>query len=139
MNVLLYTKMLEGPGKQLQAVIETLVQEKGREIYRTVDSLSRRLRRPKNCPTIAVILTASREDLIDILSIRDLLCDIRTILILPDRKEDTIAKGHIMRPRFLSYIDSDLGDVAIVLAKMLHQIVSPVKTMREPEGLKGIL
>ncbi|NVM57217.1 MAG: hypothetical protein HWN51_03755 [Desulfobacterales bacterium] len=68
---------------------------------------------------IAVLLAASREELSDILSIRDLLTDIRVILVLPDRDDDTIAKGHTLRPRFFTYADSDFVEIAAVLSKML--------------------
>ncbi|MCD6199973.1 MAG: hypothetical protein J7K15_15635, partial [Deltaproteobacteria bacterium] len=52
-------------------------------------------------------------------SVRDLIWDLRLILILPDREAGTIAKGHILRPRFLTYLDSDFTEVAAVLKKML--------------------
>jgi hypothetical protein len=58
-------------------------------------------------PIIAVLLAVRCEDLLALFSILDLLCDFRLILILPDRKKDTIAKGHTLAPVFLSYVDSD--------------------------------
>jgi hypothetical protein len=124
MNILYYATETEGSGERLQRVIETLVPEETREVYRTIDSLSSRLCQPKDYYlTIAVLLAASRKDLADILSIHDLLCDIRIILILPDRENDTIAWGHSLQPRYLSYIDSDFTDVAAVLGKMMRQCI----------------
>lgn len=120
MNVLYYAKVEKGPGEQLQRLIEALVPQEKREVYRTIGSLYRRLCRPNDCPTVAVILAATREDLLDILSIRDLLLEVRIILILPDREESTIALGHTLRPRFLSYIDGDVTEVAAVLAGCLE-------------------
>lgn len=113
-----------GPEKyavRLRGIIESLVPKDNWEIFRTVETLSFRLRRPGYRPAIAVFLASSRKDLADILSIHDLLCDIRTILILPDREDDTVALGHALYPRFLSYIDSDFKDVAAVLEKMVRQ------------------
>ena len=121
MNLLLYRTAAEGTGERLQSVIETLAPKVKAEIACTLDRLSCRLRQPKDDFTIAVLLAASRNDLADILSIHDLLCDIRIILILPDREDDTVAWGHALQPRFLSYIDRDFTDVAAVLAKMVHQ------------------
>jgi hypothetical protein len=40
-------------------------------------------------------------------------------LILPDADPQTIARGHNLRPRYLSNIQSDFQDVAAVLRKML--------------------
>ena len=44
---------------------------------------------------------------------------LRVILILPDADPQTIARGHNLRPRYLSNIQSDFQDVAAVLRKML--------------------
>lgn len=125
MNVLLSTTVMEGPGAQLQRVVEELVPKEKIEICRTIDSLTRRLRRPRYNLALAVLLAANREDLLDLLSIRDLLDGIRIILLLPDRDMDTIAKGHTLRPRFLTYADSDFLDVAAVLRKMLDAVNWP--------------
>jgi hypothetical protein len=69
---------------------------------------------------IVILHAADRTDLDEILSIRQLLDDLRTILILPDRDHDTIAQGLTLRPRYLSFTDGDFGDVSAVLAKMLR-------------------
>ena len=68
---------------------------------------------------IAVILAASDNDLLTILSISHLLYDVRFILVLPDREDPTVAIGHSLRPRFLSYTDSDFREVTAVLGKMI--------------------
>ena len=120
MSVLFYATVTDGPGKRLQRVIEELVPEENTEIYRTIESLFRRLREPTYDLSIAVLLAASRGALLDILSIRDLLCHLRIILVLPDGQDDTIAKGHTLRPRYSTYVDSDFADVAAVLSKMLE-------------------
>ncbi len=119
MDLIFYSTMVNGVGARLQSVIEAIVPQDRIEIHRTIDSLSPRLRRPANDVSIGLFLAAGREDLTKILSIRGLLSDVRTILILPDREEDTIARGHSFRPRFISYIDSDFTDVAAVLSKMI--------------------
>jgi len=119
MNVLVYTKYMSETEKRLQEVIQVHVPGANIEICSTIDSLSRRLKMPENDQMIAVLLLASRKDLFEMLSICDLLREIRIIIILPDRDEDTIANGHKLHPRFLSYIDNDFMDVAAVLGKML--------------------
>ena len=120
MSLILYSPVQEGVGKQLRRVIEKLVSKDNVEIYQSVESLSLRLRQPADSlPIAAVLLAARRGDLSELLSIRDLLRDIRIILVLPDRDEDTIAKGHTLRPRFVSYSDSNFTDVCSVLGKMI--------------------
>jgi hypothetical protein len=122
MRLLFYAPVKEGPGERLQKVIEEFVPKNkvNVEVYRNIENLSRRLRQPANDLPIAVLLAARREDLTDILSVRHLLCDVRIILILPDREENTISQGHILRPRFMSYTDSDFADVFAVLGKCLE-------------------
>ena len=119
MKLLLYAPDKCRSGKRLQKVIEALVSEEDREIYRTIDSLTSGLRQPRHDPPVAVLLAASREDLSDILSLRDLLGDVRIMLALPDREQDTIAKGHTLRPRFVTHADSNFVEMAAVLRKVL--------------------
>jgi hypothetical protein len=69
--------------------------------------------------TAAVLLTDSRENLREMLSICNLLHEIHIILILPDREDGTVAKGHRLYPRFMGYIDGDFADIGIVLSNML--------------------
>ena len=123
MNLLLYATETGGIGKHIQRVIEGLVPEENTEIFRTIGSLSNRLRQPRCELAIAVLLASSSQDLLDLLSVSDLFDDLRVILLLPNREKDTIAKGHTLRPRFLTYADSNLSDVAAVLSKMLQNTI----------------
>jgi hypothetical protein len=106
-------------------MIEDVVPNENTEIYSTIDTLGKRLRRPSYNIAIAVLLISSREELRDVLSIRHLFGNIKIVLILPDRNNETIVIGHKLRPRFLSYTDSDFIDVAVVLENML-KILNPL-------------
>jgi hypothetical protein len=72
--------------------------------------------------TVAILLASSKEELLDLLSLRDLLWDIKLILILPDSTPGSIAQGHLLRPRFLSDCGSDFVDVAAVLNLMISNL-----------------
>jgi hypothetical protein len=119
MNLLLYSPVTDAAGKRLQRVIEALVLPDEMEICRTMDGISTTLRRPSHHFTTAVLLAATNEDLTSFLNIRDLLDNLRLILVLPDRDDETVTKAHGLRPRFLAYTDSDFIDVAAVLNRML--------------------
>jgi hypothetical protein len=119
-NIVVYEKTTAGAGLRLQRLIETLVPREEIEIHQTIDSLSRRLRQPIFNLDMAVLLATTKEELEDILSLRDLLSDVRSILVLPDREGDTNAQGHTLRPRFITYADSDFVELAAVLTKMLE-------------------
>ncbi len=106
-------------GNRLQKSIESVVSGQDLEIQRSIKDLSKRLNRfPRNID-LAVLFAASKDQLSELLSLRELLYDVRIILILPDRGRETISKGHLLRPRFLGYADGDLTDVIAVLSKML--------------------
>ena len=124
-DVILYSMFIEGTGEQLRKMIENVVPNENTEIYSTIDTLGKRLRRPSYDIAVAVLLISGREELRDVLSIRHLFDNIKIILILPDRKNETIVLGHKLRPRFLSYTDSDFIDVAVVLENML-KILNPL-------------
>lgn len=133
MNLIFYGAVTEGAWERLQRVIEALVPEEKIEIYRSIDRLAHRLRQPTYNLDIAILLATTREDLLNIISLSDLLEDIRIILVLPDRELDTIRKGHSLRPRFLSYADSDFAEVAAVLSKMVENTNLSKGDKREDE------
>ena len=119
MTVLLYAPVSESIREKFQNEIEKLVPTEKMETYRTKEELSTGLRGPRKDTTVAVLIAMNKKKFLEILSLRELLEDLRIILLLPDRKEDTIEKGHLLRPRFLGYADSDLMVLAPVLEKML--------------------
>ncbi len=121
-NALLYAAITDGAGKRLKQEVETVFPRTHIESYRTIECLSKRLRRFSDNPFITVILAASRKELTDIYLINDLLNNIPIILILPDRGRDTVSKGYKLYPRFVSYIDSSFKDVAAVLGKMVERL-----------------
>ncbi len=127
MKVLIYSTSPNGAGKKLQQIIEPLISNQQKEIYKSIEELSQRFRQPLGDKCIGVFLASHQQDLSDLLSIRDLFRDLRIILVLPDREENTTTKGHALRPRFLSYADGDLTDVAAVMSKMLGNPYSQMK------------
>ena len=121
--------------ERLMRTIEAVAVGMNIKTYRTIDSLSEGLRQPRNWDDVAILLTSSRVELhyLNLISLRTLLWDMRTIVILPDSNPETVAKGHILRPRFLSYCDGDFMDVAAVLSRMIGNSDSDV--MRTPTSL----
>lgn len=122
MNLLLYANGKNENAERVKNVIKSIVPEKQTEVCPTIDRLSRKLRRLQHGVGVAVLLAATREELLEIYTMKDLFDGIRIILILPDRKSDTILWGHKLFPRYLSYADGNLTDVAAVLEKMLKRM-----------------
>jgi hypothetical protein len=119
MKLLLFMSGTDEVGERLQRIVEAAVPKTDVEICRTIDRLSYVLRRYSTEIAIAILSASSANELLDFLSIGDLLEDMRIILVLPDRDNNTIANAHILRPRFLTYVDSDFAEVIAVLKKML--------------------
>ena len=118
--MLYFASLVDGIGEKLKTVVEASVPVEERiEVYRKVDDVTYRLRQLRSNLSLVVILAANQDDLANILSIRELLNDLRIILVLPDSEQDTVRKGLGLRPRYLTYAHSNFTDVAAVLNKML--------------------
>ena len=66
-----------------------------------------------------MILAATKQDLLAVVPLREMLLGFRVIMVLPDSDDLTLAMGWGMWPRFVSYADGDFQDVAGVLNKIV--------------------
>jgi hypothetical protein len=123
MDILLYWTKEDGVGLHLKKVIESLPLGETLEVYNSIKSLDVRLRNTRYGGAIAVLLADTKEALSKIHAIGHLLIEIAIILIIPDQDEETIRKAHALRPRFLTYTDSNFKDVAAVLEKMFEKAI----------------
>jgi hypothetical protein len=119
MILIYYTNKNKHVGQRLQHVINIAIPKEPTQVTRSLQSLSRHLHIEAASLKAVVLLTASGKELFEILSIRDLLNDIKIILILPDSKRETVLEGHKLYPRFTTYLDSNFDDVAAVLTKLV--------------------
>ena len=122
MTLLIYSTTTSLKEKRLLRIIELMLPEKEFKFYRTIDDFSQRLRQPVLKQRIVILMLNSPKELEDVLSIRELLEDAKIILIVPDTNPATLARGHILRPRFLSDGNSDFVDVAAVLGRIIRKI-----------------
>ena len=129
MKLLLYADETNRAGLRLQRILEIFEMDVDIKVCRTTDSLAYALLGPDISydETIAVLLAHSKKELQSLLSIRDLISDVRVIVVLPDRKDDTIKKGFRLYPRLVTYVDGDFVLVAAVLKKMIARIKSDKK------------
>jgi L-lactate utilization protein LutB len=119
MKIFLYFKAGDQSGDILEKIIKTHLPGVEMAVYSTIDDLSKSLRQPIENSGIAILLVSNQEDLKNILSIRYLFQNIKTILLLPNKAPETVALAHQLRPRFLTDINTDLAEVIAVLKKML--------------------
>ena len=120
-NILLFCTEQKGTGDSIQRIIESMVSEGEIEIFMTLEGLNKRLRQPGRNVSVMVLEASDRKELCDLISIQDLFYDIPIILILPDSSRDTVALGHKLYPRFISYADSEFSDVSLVIRKMIKR------------------
>ncbi|MBU0988089.1 MAG: hypothetical protein KKH68_12650 [Proteobacteria bacterium] len=120
MNILFFeNNQLNSKKNYLLQAVESAANGKRIETVTNFENLSKRLKRLSYTIAAAVLFASSSETLSGILLLKEFFEDIRVILILPDRMPETISKGHLLRPRFLTYADSDFEEVRAVLTKML--------------------
>ncbi len=121
MDLLFYSILCDDAGEKLREKIEAELPEEKLEIFRSIGALAIRLQEPRVKPDVAVLHASNREELLDLISLAEFLQDIRIILILPDRDPWTVARGHKLRPRFISDRDNDYSEITIILKRLLRQ------------------
>jgi hypothetical protein len=125
MNMIFYSPAGGKTEERLQKVIESVIPGRKRELCRTIDDLWGKLLLPKNNLAIALLLAEKQNDLVELVSMSNLFRNTRIILVAPDREKETVALAHRLRPRLLTYIDSDFADVFTVLTKIIADYHNP--------------
>ena len=125
MDLVFYSPVSGSPEERLQRVIESVIPAWGGAVCRTIDDLSERLLQPTNDLAIALLLAEKRGDIEELLSVSSLFRNTRIILVVPDRDKETIAAAHLLRPRLLTYSDSDFDDVFTVMTKIIADYHNP--------------
>jgi hypothetical protein len=119
MDVVCYAADPEGPGQRVTALLESVIPREHLLICQTIADLTHSLLQPTQGVRAAVLLAHDLDQLHGLLTLRSLLQDMRVILILPDRDASTVAQGHTLRPRLLTYVDVDFTPlVGAVLQKI---------------------
>jgi hypothetical protein len=118
MKVLFYMARPGASGEELLRSIAPTVPEAGLETVFDLPSFSERLRRPRDAASIALIWDPSHEDLRNILPMKDLLRPGRTLLVLADQDDETVALAHSLLPAFIAYIDEGSEEILSVLRKL---------------------
>lgn len=121
MALLFYSVPGDEFGEKIREKFETELPSEKLEIFRSIEGLSVRLQNPTGKPDVAILHASSREELLELVCLSELLRDIRIVLILPDRDPMTVARGHKLRPRFISDRENDCGEIMTILKRLLIQ------------------
>lgn len=120
MDLMLYASQNLESAESIYGMVCTREGLERKEMYHNFSRFALRLRRPREYETILVIVASNEKELADMLTIQHLLLDMCLLLILPDRKKETISMGHRLHPRFLSFLDDDMAEVSAVLDKIVR-------------------
>ncbi len=121
MKTLYYATESSEAGDRLQRLLETIVSPEQRVICRSREEFFSNLRQPSATTGFFILLATTKEELNEFFIMRKQFSYLRIILILPDRSNESIAKGNALHPRYLDFIDSDFQDVCAVMRKMMRQ------------------
>ena len=118
MNVFVLCNPESDVGKRLRRVIEETHLKSPVEYHETLAGLLSTLTRPGKVWAVGVFQVVDREELYGLVSAGECLKHLDNILILPDRRPDVIAKGHLLYPRFIAFADGELAHVGTVLESL---------------------
>lgn len=118
MKLLFYYSQENPQTQSLENLVRSFVPDDSIEIYRSLGTLTERVRGPVNNITTAVFVASSLEELKKFYKLRSYFFDLRHIIILPEKNDQMIAIAHKLRPRFLSYFENGFNVVSAVLKKM---------------------
>jgi DNA-binding NarL/FixJ family response regulator len=129
MMLLLYAKAKNGVSSELKQVLNGRTSDACLESYSNLDDVFQRLRQPRLNLKIGVLAVGSEAELDRLLTIRELLSDMRLVIVLSDKDPQTVSKAHALAPRFITFSDAGIGPLVSVVEKMmecqLDQRVSP--------------
>jgi hypothetical protein len=112
----------------LLAMARRITTEGDLEHFDDLLTLRNRLHRPLLRPAAALLLLSTPGELAQAVSLRDLLDDVRNILILPDQEAATVRLAQMLSPRFMQDADQD--------PNLLSEVVRRVTT-HMPLGWEG--
>jgi len=134
MNLIVYTTLANDTSQQLINILAKVAQWGKKELFNTINRLTHRLTQIPKDSTIVILLITNNKELSFVLSLHQFFENFKLILILPDRRIQTMSKGHGLCPRYVSYSDSDFSDVGAVLEKMIDNIRDGGRTRFQLSG-----
>jgi hypothetical protein len=133
MNILYYNPGRSIVGKRLFTTIKSERLVERVEVYRILEAFCERLRQSTKDKTVAVVLSPTEKDLLDIYFIKHLFCRVPVILLLPDRQKDTVAVGRRCGSSSISYIDAGFSEITGALQALMRGVNHDL----EPDGYEG--
>lgn len=124
MKILFYNTAENATALSVLELTASMVPRERLETCRTLSELKGKLCQPNVRFGLAVILVNTVEEIDHLITLKNLLDDVRIILITPDLKKNTVHKGHKLYPRFMT--DTvDMQHLAAIIHKNLSNLNAP--------------
>ena len=133
--LLLYAKVPNEVSQALKTILNGRSPGAGLETYANLDDLFDRLRKPRLNLEIGILAIGSEGELDRLVTIRELLSDMRLVLVLPDKDPHTVAKAHALAPRFITFADASIDPLVSVVNKMM--VCRTVRMTSPPAALES--
>lgn len=135
MALIVYTPSENELERRFLALLEMTIPKKNFEICRSITELSASLGMPLLKVRVAVLFAATQTEITRILTLGDLMADVKSILVLAEEDKDTMAKVHRLRPRYITWMDCDPIDIVTVVKRMVDLYDAPQGRKRKlPEA-----
>ena len=67
---------------------------------------------------VMILYAANKQELDELVAIRGIFYAFRVILVLPDMQGNSIRKGHLLKPSYLTYAKGDITELREVIRKI---------------------
>jgi hypothetical protein len=92
------------------------------EVIDAFGVLRERLRRPSEKRKMALLFVDSEQELLQILSLQDLLSPVYSILVLNNHNPRITTLAHQLHPRFIGYTDWDTNVLLSIIMRMIQRL-----------------
>jgi hypothetical protein len=106
----------DGPG--LKDLFELYFPDEDIEVYKSIEGLAKGLRRPMDGKAVGIFRVSDIHEISYLHHMRTLLNKLNLILVLPNPDPDMVANAHKLRPRYMTYYNSDPSDLRAVIRKI---------------------
>ncbi len=122
MNIVFVCQSQNSGSDKVKRIIEITAGADRHRVLHTVQDLEHHLRGHFSSNSLVILHANNRKQLKDYLDLQEILADNKIILILPDRHPETLFLGHRLRPRFITYKDSDFLELTSVLDRIINAL-----------------
>jgi hypothetical protein len=118
LDVLVLMTRPDHRGEELVKELSSFLPKGRLEAVNDVAALTEHFRKLRGPDSLAIIYNPANNDLRKIVALRDRFLEGRTLLVLPDQDEETVALAHSLLPAFITYVDDGNARVLSVIKKL---------------------